>query len=257
MKGEKITVVPLKEIDPPIEAQRDSIDPGKIIELAESIREKGLISPILLRPLNGRYEIVAGHRRFLAHQFLKLEGIPATVKEMDDFDVIIYRAIENLQRENLSPVEEARSYWLMRERGGMSLEDICKATGKSKSNVQRYLRFWNMPDEFKLAVDKGGVCLGVAEKLIQVDNPFLRSEWLRMAVENGITVQVAELWVSDYLKSKAGTRFEGIGDIGDSELNPEPKKVYVTCMVCSDPIEISKAKQIILCPECRKKVARN
>lgn len=254
MENSKIKIIPLKEIDPPAEAQRDSIDPSKIIELAESIREKGLIHPVLLRPLNGRYEIVAGHRRFLAHQFLKLKGIPAMVKEMDDSDVIIYRAIENLQRENLSPIEEARSYWLMREGGGMSLEDICKSTGKSKSNVQRYLKFWNMPDEFKLAVDRGGVCLGVAEKLIQVEDPFLRSEWLRMAVENGITVQVAELWVSDYQKSKAGKLFEGIGDIGDAELNPEPRVVYVTCMVCSGAIDITQAKQIILCKDCRKKV---
>jgi ParB family chromosome partitioning protein len=254
MKNSKIETIPLKNIDLPGEAQRDSIDPSKIIELAESIREKGLIHPILLRPVNGRFEIVAGHRRFLAHQFLNLEVIASMVKEMDDGDVVIYRAIENLQRENLSPLEEARSYNLMREKGGMSVEDICQATGKALSTVKRWLRFYRMPPEFREAVDKGGICLGVAESLIEVDDTFLRSEWLRMAVENGITKAVADTWVSDYQKSKAGKRTEGIGDLGESELNPEPKKVYVTCMVCSDPIEISQAKQIILCKECRKKV---
>ena len=254
MVEEQVVIVPLVEIDPPGEAQRDSIDPGKIIELAESIRAKGLQEPILLRPVNGRKEIVFGHRRFLAHQLLGRENIRAFVREMDDVEVIMIRAIENLQRENLSPLEEARSYNLMRERVGMGIDDICKATGKSESTVKRYLRFYRMPPEFREAVDRGGVSLGVAERLIEVEDTFLRSQWLRMAVENGITVAVAELWVSDYQKSKAGTRFEGVVDVGEGELNPEPKKVYVTCMVCSDPVEISQAKQIILCPGCRKKV---
>ncbi|NWG75978.1 MAG: ParB/RepB/Spo0J family partition protein, partial [Rubrivivax sp.] len=188
------------------------------------------------------------------HQFLNIEVIPSVVREMDDSDVVIYRAIENLQRENLSPLEEARAYNTMREKGGMSVEEICKATGRSLSHIKRYLAFWRMPNEFKEAVDKGGISIGVAERLIKVDDPFLRSEWLRMAVENGITVAVAEMWVSDYEKSRAGTRFEGIGDMGESELNPEPRKVYVTCMVCSGAVEINQAKQIVLCKDCRKKV---
>lgn len=256
MEKTEIVVVPLGEIDPPGEAQRSLIDPEKILELAESIREKGLISPILLRPLNGRFEIVAGHRRFLAHQFLNLFGIQSIIKEMDGNDVIIYRAIENLQRENLSPLDEARSYFLMRDRGGMTIEEICKATGKAEDTVKRYLRFYNMPPEFKEAVDKRSVSLGVAEKLIQIDNPFLRSQWLRIAVENGITVLVAEMWLSEYLRSKDGNRFNGIGDVSEGELMPEPKPVYVTCQCCSGAVEINKAKQIIVCGECRQQVLK-
>lgn len=254
MIDEQVVIVPLVEIDPPSDPQRLKIDPGKIIELAESIRAKGLQEPILLRPVNGRKEIVFGHRRFLAHQHLGLESIRAFVREMDDVEVIMIRAIENLQSENLSPLEEARTYNLMREKGGLSIEEISKATGKSDMTVKRYLRFWRMPPEFHEAVDGGGVCLGVAEKLVEVEDPFLRSQWLRMAVDNGITVAVAELWVSDWRKSKAGTRYDGVGDVPEEELLTEPKKVYITCMVCSDPVDINKAKQIIVCPECRKKV---
>jgi len=254
MSNPKIVVVPLKNIDPPSDAQRLSIDPSKIIELAESIREKGLLEPILLRPMNGRHEIVFGHRRFLAHQHLGLDGIQAMIKELDDTQVVIYRAVENLQRENLSPLEEARTYNIMREVGGMTVEEICKATGKSESTVKRYLKFYNMPLEFKEAVDRGGVCLGVAEVLVQVEDPFLRKEWLRMAVENGITVAVAELWVSDYSKSRAGIRFDGVGDISEGELTSELKPVYVTCQCCHAPVEIRLAKQLIVCQECSKKV---
>ena len=254
MSNPKIVVVPLKDIDPPSDAQRLSIDPSKIIELAESIREKGQLEPILLRPMNGRKEIVFGHRRFLAHQHLGLDGIQAMIKELDDTQVVIYRAVENLQRENLSPLEEARTYNIMREAGSMTVEDICKATGKSDFTIKRYLKFWRMPDEFKKAVDRGWICLGVAEKLIEVDDPFLRSEWLRMAAENGITVAVAELWVSDYQKSKAGKRSEGVGDVSEGELSTELKPVYVTCQRCHSPVEIRVAKQLIVCSDCNKKV---
>lgn len=254
MDDQQVVLVELKEIDRPVNSGRDAIDPSKIIELAESIREKGLMNPILLRSNNGRYEIVAGDRRYLAHEHLKLEKIQAFVREMDDMEVIIYRAIENLQRENLSPLEEARAYALMHYEGGLTLEDVCRATGKTPSTVKRYLRFWKMPPEFKKAVDSGGICLGVAEKLIEVEDPFLRGEWLRMAVENGITVPVADLWVSDYQKSQAGKRFEGVGDVPEGELQVEQKPVYVTCEVCLSPVEIRQARQVTVCVDCRKKV---
>lgn len=254
MSTQKVVLVKLKEIDRPVVSGRDAIDPSKIIELAESIREKGLMNPILLRPNNGRYEIVAGDRRYLAHEHLGKPAIPAFVKEMNDLEVIIYRSIENLQRENLSPMEEARSYWVMRDQCGMTVEEIMKATGRSDNTIKRYLRFWKMPQEFKKAVDKGGICLGVAEVLIQVDDPFLRGEWLRMAEENGITVAVAELWVSDYQKSKAGQRSVGVGDVGEGELEVVPKPVYVTCEVCLNPVEIRAARQVTVCVDCRKKV---
>jgi len=250
MKKDGIQMLQLKQIDRPKVSGRDSMDPSKIIELAESIREKGLLEPIIVTPRNGRYEIVAGDRRYLAHEHLGIDKIPAVIKDVSDVDIIILRAVENLQRENLTPLEEARAYQTMREQCGMSVEEICKSTGKSKSTVKRMLGFWRMPDEFKVAVDRGGICLGVAEKLIEVDDPFLRSEWLRMAVQNGITTGVAELWVSDYQKSKAGKLHEGIGDVGEGELNPEPKPAYVTCQVCSGPVDIRVAKQIIGCPDC-------
>jgi len=254
MKKDGIQLIQLKQIDRPKVSGRDSMDPSKIIELAESIREKGLLEPIIVTPRNSRYEIVAGDRRYLAHEHLGLKSIAAIIKDVSDVDIIILRAVENLQRENLTPLEEARAYQTMREECKMSLEEICKATGRSKHTVIRYLRVWRMPEDFKMAIEKGGVSISVAEKLLEVDDPFLRSEWIRMAAENGITLAVAELWVSDYQKSRAGLVHEGIGDLTEGELSPEPKPVYVTCQICSGPVDIRVAKQIIGCPECIKSV---
>lgn len=211
MANPKIVVVPLKEIDPPSEAQRNTIDPGKIIELAESIRSNGLQEPILLRPMNGRYEIVFGHRRFLAHQHLGIGGIPSFIREMDDVQVIIVRAIENLQRENLSPMEEAKTYYLMKTKGGMDLDEICKRSGKHFNTVKRFLRIYEWPPEFQEAIDRRGVAISVAEELLKVDDPQMRHYYLELAVQNGITQKVAELWVSDYFKSQQGKLFEDAG----------------------------------------------
>lgn len=254
MDGPQIVMVPLKDIDRPVVSGRDLIDPRKILELAESIREKGLMEPVILTPRNGRFEIVAGDRRYLAHEHLGRDVIPAIIKEMDGGAVIVYRAIENLQRENLTPLEEARAYNTMRESCGMSVNDICKATGRSEFTVKRYLRFWRMPDSFKEAVERGGVCLGVVEVLIQVEDPGMRDYYLKLAVENGITVAVAELWLSDYRKSKDNQLTLLGGDDGGVETNFEYKPVYVTCGCCAGPVEIQKARQLIVCDPCLKRV---
>lgn len=256
MADPQIQVVPLKDIDPPGEVARKMIDPEKIIELAESIREKGLIQPVLLRPLNGRFEIVAGHRRFLAHQFLKLEGLPSIVKEMDDIQVILYRAIENLQRENLSPMDEARSYFLMKSKGGLSLNEICRQTGKHEMTVRRFLRLYEWPPEVQEAVDRGWVSFAVADELMKVDDPQMLHYYLELAVQNGITAKVAQLWVGDYYKSKAGKLFEDGGGDGGSNILIEEKPVFVTCQCCFGPVEIRQAKQVIVCDSCHQLVRK-
>lgn len=255
-KQEQVVMVPMSKIDPPGEAQRNMIDPIKIIELAESIRENGLQEPILLRPLNGRYEIVFGHRRFLAHHHLKVLEIRSFVRELDDIQVVVLRGIENLQRENLTPLEEAKTYFLMRTQGGMSLEGICKRTGKVLSTVKRYLRFYEMPPEFQTAVDQEGLSLGVAEVLMDIGDPKMRLYYLNMAVKNGITVMVAQMWVDEYNKSIQGKLFEDTGGSQGAELTLEQKPVYVTCQVCYAPVEIHQAKQLIVCDPCHQQARK-
>jgi ParB family chromosome partitioning protein len=250
MNQTKVAMVPLSKIDPPEGAQRDSIDPIKIIELAESIREKGLINPILVRPVNGRFEIVAGHRRFLAHQHLRLKEIAVTVKELDDVGVILYRAIENLQRENLSPMEEARAYNLMKVKGGLSTNEIVRQTGKHKETIIRYLRLYEMPPEFQGAVDKRSVSIQVAEKLMEIEDPQMRLYYLGMASENGITIRVAEMWVSDFKKSLQGTLFEDMGGDVGSAVPAESKPSYVACDCCRGAVDIRNARSIVVCVDC-------
>ena len=100
---DQIQLIKMEMIDRPVKVSRELIDPEKVRELAESIREVGLLQPVILRPSNGRFEIVSGDRRYLAHKLIDRKEIKAIVKDLDDRETVVIRGIENLQRENLTP----------------------------------------------------------------------------------------------------------------------------------------------------------
>lgn len=250
----QIQLIKMDMIDRPFKISRDTIDPDRVRELAESIREKGLLQPILLRPQNGRYEIVAGDRRFLAHKFLEVKEIKAIIVDVDDHDTVIMRAIENLQRENLTHCEEGRVYALLREMGGFTIKDIAKKTGKSFSTIQRHIRLLELPDYVQTAVDRKIVSILVTEVLMEIEEDEFRRYYFNMAVENGINEKVARLWVDDYKKSKAGTLYEEDGSLPPSNMDIESKPIFMTCEVCHNACEIKLIRNLVVCPECRKKV---
>lgn len=131
MPDEVIHELEIEKIDPPADAFRDLIDPDGVRELAESIRSQGLHSPILVRPVDSRYEIVFGHRRYLAHRLIGEVKIKSIVRVMTDDQVFEARAIENDQREDLNPMERARVYRRLREKFGMSNRQIAQRMGRS------------------------------------------------------------------------------------------------------------------------------
>jgi ParB/RepB/Spo0J family partition protein len=254
MSQDQIQLIALGMIDRPFKISRDNIDPERVRELAESIREKGLLQPVLLRPQNGRFEIVAGDRRFLAHKFLEMKEIKAIVLDIDDHDTIVLRAVENLQRENLTHCEEGRVYSLLMEMGGFTQNQIAKKTGKSTSTIQAHLKLIKYPDYVQIAADRKLVSLAVCHTLMEIEDEDFRKYYFNMAVENGINEKVARLWVDDHFKSKAGTFYEDGGGPPGINTDVESKPVFITCEICLGPCEIKKVRNMVVCPECRKKV---
>jgi ParB family chromosome partitioning protein len=254
MTVEKIEVVKLDQIDRPSKIAREAIDPEKIRELAESIREVGLLEPVLLRPSNGRFEMVAGDRRYLAHKLLGLKEIKAIVKKLDDRETVIIRGIENLQRENLTPSEEGAFYVALKEEGGLTQKEICRRTGKTEKTVSRLIWFSKFPEDVRHAVDSKQVSLNVLEVLAEVEDADMFKYFFDMAAGSGISPTVARLWVDDYFKTKTGTYYSegGGGPAGSSPT--EVKPVFLTCEVCFNPCDISKIRSLMVCPECGKKV---
>jgi ParB family chromosome partitioning protein len=249
----QIELIPMELIDRPVKISRETIDPDRVRELAESIREVGLLQPVVLRRVNGRYETVAGDRRFLAHKLLGLKEIKAIVKELDDRDTVVMRGIENLQRENLNASEEGGVYLLLHEEGGLTLDEIAKKVGKQKSTLKRYMRFARLPQEVRCAVDDKSISLATLEVLMQIED----AEWFKFyfdsAAANGVKENVARMFVDEYHRTKAGTFYNEGGGDREPEAGLAPKTVYYTCDACDKSFELRIMTNMVMCPECNKK----
>ncbi len=149
---------------------RQEIDPQELEELASSIKEKGILQPILVRKKGDNYEIVAGHRRYFAAKSLGINSLPSIVRDLDDQEVLLFALVENLQRKDLNPIEEAHSFKRLNEEFGLTYEEIAKFIGKDKSFVANTLRLLKLPPEIQEAVRKGIINRSQARTLLGLKN---------------------------------------------------------------------------------------
>jgi len=243
-------------IDEPDVVDRIEIDPDGISELAENISEVGLLQPVLLRPMGDRYEIVAGHRRFLATQKLGLSVIDAVVKEMTDQEAAIIRASENLARENLTPFEEAVIFNNLVAKHDLKIEQIAKKFGYKPGTIRRRMDLIKMPPQLQKAVHAKQISVTVAEELWPISDPVDLDYYLSFAVDNGCTKEIARLWCKEWKDSKRRQNTAGGG--GGQLLAPsEPRPVFVACDLCVGPMEIGKETVLRVCPDCYKIIKQN
>lgn len=253
-KADRIQVLDMKMIDRPVKIARETIDPERVRELAEAIREKGLLQPIKVRPVNGRYEIVFGDRRYLAHKLLELKTIKAIVSELDDQETAIVRGMENLQRENLSPSEEARHYRELKDEGGLSIPQIAKRTGRTYVTIKRYLDFSECSEDVRRAVDQKKISMLALETLREIEDPEAFKYHFEMAAQNGVAPAVARLWVDDYMKSKEGKFYSDEGSLPPGGVDSVSRPVYMTCEACLGAVELKEVRSMVVCIPCLKKV---
>lgn len=184
--------VKLIDIEPNKEQPRKTFDEKALSELADSIREHGLLQPIIVKPLtNGTYRIIAGERRWRASRIAGLEMVPVIIKDFDDKEVMEVALIENLQREDLNPVEEAMGYRSLMDTFGMTQEQVAERVGKSRSAVANALRLLNLrPQELEL-LKLGKITAGHARALLSAADALTREEMLEKAL-NGASVHDLE-----------------------------------------------------------------
>lgn len=252
----KIREINLELIDISAEVDRFEIDPEKIVELAGSISEVGLLQPILLRPMLDRYELVAGHRRYLAVQRLEAVKIEAIVTEMSDEEASIIRATENLSRENLSPFEEAVVFGNLIEKYGMDYEGIGKRFGYKPGTVRRRMDLLKMAAVVQQAVHKGEINMSVAEELWPINNEEDLNYYLRFAIESGCTRATARGWCNDWKSSQRRNRDTGEEVPRDPGVN-EPRPIYIGCDLCSGPMELGKEINLRVCVACNATIKAN
>ena len=183
---------------------RRRFDEGALEELAASIAQRGVIQPIIVRPLaGGRYQLVAGERRWRAAQKARLHEIPALVRDLDEREVMALALIENLQREDLNPVEEGRAYQRLADGEGMTQAEIAKLVDKSRSHVANLQRMLQLPDAVLDMVEDGALSMGHARALI--GHPSA-GEIATRAARESLSVREVERLVRRGIEAKGGPR---------------------------------------------------
>lgn len=207
-ENEASVLLRISEIEPNREQPRNDFNDDALNELAESIRLHGVLQPLLVRPMpNGRYRIVAGERRWRACRIAGEETVPAIIREMSDGEAAELTLIENLQREDLSPLEEAEGYRTLAEKFGMTQEQIAQRVSKSRPAVANAMRLLSLTDEEKEALSAKKISVGHAKALLAIENPDLRRRALAMSI-SGATVRSIENVRSEDRQTESGRAAE-------------------------------------------------
>lgn len=185
---------------------RRSFSDQELDELAASIRENGLLQPLVVRPAPGatdRFELVAGERRFRAIGKLGWEDVPVLVRDASDETLLVLALVENLQREALNPLEEAEGYRSLVDRFKMSQADIARAVGKDRSTVANLLRLLNLPPSVRKLLESGELSMGHARALLSVEDTVRAGDLARKAVREGWSVREMERQAGQEARSSA------------------------------------------------------
>jgi len=162
-------------------------------ELTESVREHGILQPLAVsEKAGGGYEVIAGERRLRAAKMAGLKAVPVIIREVTDTDKLLLALIENIQREDLNPIEEARAFRRLRDEFGLKQEAIAKQVGKARPTVANAMRLLDLPEDILDAVATGAVSAGNARALLSIDDPKARHKMFRKMLAGGVTVRDAE-----------------------------------------------------------------
>lgn len=200
---DKIIELPLKQLRPNPYQPRKHFDEQGIQELAESIKQHGVIQPVIVRSVLKGYELIAGERRFRASQMLGLETIPAVVRAFTDDQTMEIALIENLQRENLNAIELAQAYQNLMDQLELTQEELSVKVGKSRSHIANFLRLLNLPDDVKDHVSRGTLSMGHARAIAGVKDPGAVKQLAKSTIEQEWSVRQLEEAIQQMNRSNA------------------------------------------------------
>ena len=198
-----IITLSINEVEPNREQPRKEFNESALTELSKSIEKNGIIQPILVRPkAGGSYQIVAGERRWRAARMAGLTEIPVVIREMSDEEAAVFALIENLQREDLNPVEEAEGIRSLIEEFGMTQEEAADRVGKSRTAVTNTLRLLKLPENILSMVAKGKITAGHARALISLEDEGRMLKIANAVIDNNLTVREVEKMVKTALSGE-------------------------------------------------------
>lgn len=201
-KGERVLFIPMNKIISNPNQPRKEFSKEKIAELAQSIKENGLIQPIIVRMVNGKFQIIAGERRFRAYSQLKLKEIEAIVKDMDDQQTSKIALIENIQRQDLNPIEEGMAYKKLIQEYGFKQAELGEILGKSRSAITNSLRILELPKEVAALITENKLTMGHGRALLGLEDPKKITTYAAEVVERDLNVRQTEELVKKAQKNK-------------------------------------------------------
>jgi ParB family transcriptional regulator, chromosome partitioning protein len=213
--GESVQEIPLDHLDSNPYQTRSQLDETALNELCESIMQLGVIEPIIVRPAaEGRYQVVAGERRVKAAYMAEKVKIPAVVRPMSDQQAMEMTIVENLQREDLGVLDQARAYQRLSQEFGLTQDDVATRTGKSRSAVANFLRLLTLPDDVQKLLEKGELTFGHAKVLMTLPGSAssLMVDVARKIASNSLSVRQTETLVTNLIQSRPAAKKERIVD---------------------------------------------
>jgi len=199
---EKVVYLMIEDITPSRYQPRERFNEAKLSELAASIREKGVIQPVLVRPKpDGKYELIAGERRLRAARSLEIKEMPALVREVADVDALEISLIENIQREELNPIDEAHAYRRLSEEFSFTQEKIGQTIGKDRSTVANMMRLLLLPRKIQEFVENNTISMGHARTILSLEGEKQRLRFCNRIVKKGLSVRQTE-----HLAKKLGAK---------------------------------------------------
>ncbi len=195
--GDGLRYIDINDIKPNSSQPRKSFDEDKLEELAESIDRHGMIQPVVLRRATQGYEIVAGERRWRAARMVGLKEIPCIVKELTDEENMLLAIIENMQREDLNPIEEAEGLKQMIDTYGLTQEQVSRGVGKSRPYITNSLRLLKLPEKIRYLTADGSLTVGHARALASIKDEKIQQKLAERAVKDGLSVRQMERLAQD------------------------------------------------------------
>lgn len=185
-------ILPLDSVSPNPFQPRREFEPGALAELESSIREHGVLQPIIVRPSGDSFQLVAGERRFRAARNVGLPGIPAVVREVSDDQMLALALVENIQRENLNPIETARAYKDLLAGPGLTQEVVARLVGKSRVSIANTLRLLDLPQDIQDHVSRGTLSAGHGRALLMCPDAACQAALAKRVLDEGLSVREAE-----------------------------------------------------------------
>lgn len=211
--GAGLALVAIEQISPNPYQPRKTFNEASIEELSRSVREHGIVQPLVVTRIGeNKYRLIAGERRFRAAQRAELKEVPVVIKEtMTDSDTLQIALIENIQREDLNPIEEAYAYHQLHEEFGLTQEEISRRVGKERSTVANFLRLLKLPDSVKKLLAAGQLSMGHARAILAVDSPKKQEQLADRVVKRNLNVRQTEMLAAE--KAPKGEQPEKEKDI--------------------------------------------